>query len=140
MAKLTSSLFVPYRKVNGNFEFYLQQRGPKAPTYPNLFGMFGGSVEKGETPLEGFLRETKEELNYVPENYRFFGSYEFPDVTRHIFVQEVRQDFANKVTVLEGDYGKFISSLEITGNEKIVDVAREILNDLTKKLTESPNQ
>lgn len=53
---LEKTLLLP---VNSKNELYIQdRRGYKKPDW----GYFGGSIEKGETPLQAILREAKEEL------------------------------------------------------------------------------
>lgn len=47
----------------------LHLRDDKAPVNPERWGLFGGTSEEGETPLECFMREMKEELNLdIPQN------------------------------------------------------------------------
>jgi 8-oxo-dGTP pyrophosphatase MutT (NUDIX family) len=41
----------------------LQRRTKDAPYAPGLLGIFGGGVEKGETPDECLIRELKEEVD-----------------------------------------------------------------------------
>jgi 8-oxo-dGTP diphosphatase len=43
----------------------LQHRDGKAPTEPNRWGMFGGSIEDGESPEEAMIRELHEEIGPV---------------------------------------------------------------------------
>lgn len=44
----------------------LQLRDDKAPYYPNVWGLPGGAVEPGETPLEAATRELLEESALRP--------------------------------------------------------------------------
>ena len=53
--------------------------------YPGFWGLFGGHLEKGETPEAGLRREVKEEINYfVPEPLKF-SFYNDARIIRHIY-------------------------------------------------------
>lgn len=47
---------------NSKGEYLISQRSANRPTFPLLWECVGGSVLKGETSLEGALREVKEEV------------------------------------------------------------------------------
>ena len=57
------ALIVP---INSKSQIFIQdRRGFKKPDW----GYFGGSIEKGETPIQAVIRETKEELSIdIQEN------------------------------------------------------------------------
>ncbi len=61
---------------NGKGEYLISQRSADRPTFPLMWECVGGSVLKGESSLEGALRETKEEvgLSLSPENGRLVQS------------------------------------------------------------------
>lgn len=48
--------------INSKNEILIQKRAPQKKLEPNVWAMTGGSVIKGETPLETLKRETMEEL------------------------------------------------------------------------------
>ncbi|WP_328462808.1 NUDIX domain-containing protein [Actinoplanes sp. NBC_00393] len=57
----------------------LQLRDDKAPYFPNVWGLPGGSVEPGETPAEGAARELWEEAQLrAVEPLRLFVRQELP--------------------------------------------------------------
>jgi 8-oxo-dGTP pyrophosphatase MutT (NUDIX family) len=72
-----------------------------------MFGIFGGSVEEGETPEDALFREIREELDYQPRNLMFFRKYEHADHEQYVFFDEVGENFENEIQVLEGEYGTF---------------------------------
>ena len=45
--------------------------------YPNHWGLFGGGVEKGESPEEALCRELYEELELVIKKSKFFAKFDF---------------------------------------------------------------
>lgn len=65
--------------VNKKGQVLLQHRTNNAVTYPNKWCIFGGGIEKGETPLQGVTREIKEELNYDVKNPKLILKTQFHD-------------------------------------------------------------
>jgi 8-oxo-dGTP diphosphatase len=68
-----------YKKVviaflHNNFHSYLLQlRDFKSSIIdPGHWGLFGGSIEEGESPRAGLCRELTEEIGYSPEAFNFF--------------------------------------------------------------------
>ena len=59
--------------VQGRFLLQLRDDKPEI-MHPGLWGSFGGRVEPGETPDDGFLRELDEELRWRPESYTLYMS------------------------------------------------------------------
>ena len=112
-AKRQYSSFVPYRKRGEAYEFYLQLRDTDAALNPGLFGLFGGTIEEGETTETGMMREVEEELMYVPVQAQFFFSYEILRSVLHVYTEEVDSTFEQKVKVMEGQYGKFFTRKEL---------------------------
>lgn len=71
--RLSSFIWV----INDNNQILLQQRLASASKMPNMWGTTAGAVQKGETSLEGAIRELKEELgiDVSKEELEFIGSY-----------------------------------------------------------------
>ena len=118
------STFIPYRKVGGDVEFYLQKRDAQAPVHANIFSLFGGGLDEGEEPQSALLREVKEELNYEPTQFRYFSRFESGRGIFYVYIEAVGEDFESLVDVQEGEYGKFLKFSEIAYSEKVSDIAQ----------------
>jgi 8-oxo-dGTP diphosphatase len=69
--------------VDRSGSLLLQLRDDKAPYYPNVWGLPGGAIEAGETPVEGAVRELWEETRLRPDGeLRLFTQQELPEQNR----------------------------------------------------------
>lgn len=128
--KLISS-FVPYRRrASGEYEYFLQMRDKHAPVHPSVFSLFGGGIDEGENVEEAFMRETQEELQYVPTKPHFFAVFENAYRKFNVFVEEVGADFESQVTVCEGEYGSFLSMEEIEHSTNVSSIAMLVVEDV----------
>lgn len=132
--KRVVSVLVPYKWSDNEVLVYLQKRAKDVKRLPDWFGFFGGGRENQETPEATLLREIKEELDYTPQGYQFFGQYDFPDQLYFTYYVEVNDDFELQITILEGEYGKWFSENDIITQEKLIPADRTILKDLLKQL------
>ncbi|HWQ99706.1 MAG TPA: NUDIX domain-containing protein [Candidatus Methylomirabilis sp.] len=134
--KHRTSAFIPYRKQGDEFAVFLQRRCRDAALFPGYLGFFGGHIEKSEKPKQALLREIKEELNYVPTAHRFFGKYVSPTSIKHVFIEDVGDDFERHVTVIEGEYGKFFTESDVQQEPLVREENKFILRDLFRALWE----
>lgn len=123
------SSLIPYRVRDNKIFVYLQKRAKDAKGLPDLFGFFGGGVEGNENPEETLRREIKEELDFVLESFVHFKKYEFNDSIQDTFFLEVEDDFDEKIKVLEGEYGKWLSEQEVLSESKFVEDDRVVLKE-----------
>jgi 8-oxo-dGTP pyrophosphatase MutT (NUDIX family) len=128
-----SSEFIPYRLVNGEPVLFVQKRTKDAPFAPGMFGIFGGQIEDGESPEIALLREVHEELDYEPSDVKFFRKYEHTDCEQYVFLSEVDETFETGITVLEGEYGRFLSESELEA-EEVINIDRIVFNDVFRWL------
>ena len=129
------SILLPYQMREGEAFVFLQKRSMTFKILPGHLAFFGGKMEAGESPVEGLEREIKEELGFVPKNYTKLGDYFFRDgKLAHIYFLEVGKEFENKIKVMEGDYGKFFSQVEILREPMMIDSDKKIVGDLFEHL------
>lgn len=78
---------------NNEWKILLQERGSYSKIWEE-WAFFGGWVEEGETPLEGFFREAREELGlymqefdykYIWERVQYYPEMDFL-VNRHFYL------------------------------------------------------
>lgn len=67
-----SKVFIKNQKL-GKYLFFLRDDKPTIPN-PNMWGLLGGGIEKGESPLEAALREVKEETNITIYDIKELGN------------------------------------------------------------------
>ncbi|GAA0483052.1 hypothetical protein Ade02nite_65840 [Paractinoplanes deccanensis] len=95
----------------------LQLRDDKAPYYPNVWGLPGGSVEEGETPAEASVRELWEEASISPSApVRLFARQELPSegrVKNYFYAPTAATQ--SDVVLGEGAAMLFIPAAEVPG-------------------------
>jgi 8-oxo-dGTP diphosphatase len=128
--------FIPYRFINGQWCLFVQKRTKDAPLAPDMFGIFGGHLEDGESPETALFREILEELDYQPRNVSFFRKYEYIDCEQYVFVTEVDEGFENEINVLEGEYGAFLSESDLKA-EQVIEFDKAVFHDLFRWLEDS---
>ncbi len=134
--KRITSHIIPYMHKGNSFSFFLQKRSDSAERHPGWFTIFGGGIEGDETREEAMLRESKEELSFIPSNYFYVGEYSDNYSISHYFAFEVLDKFEENIKIGEGDYGKFFSEEEIKNESKLTENNKKILSDLVKQLRE----
>lgn len=95
--------------------FLLQLRDNKKEILnPNMWAFFGGGVEKGEEPIEGVIREVKEELNldFKKEELRYITRFYLPKKRFHLYEAEINKEI-QELELNEGSGLGFFSREEI---------------------------
>lgn len=130
MQKRHASVLIPYRKKsNSEYEFYLQMRDGNACESPNLFSFFGGGIEEWESYDVCIVREIKEELCIDITDHKFFQKFQFDVGDRYVFYLEVGNNFEDEVTVMEGQYGEFLTTTQIMEEMPVSERTKIIMRD-----------
>lgn len=125
------SNLIPYHLHNDSLEFYLQLRSKDAKQYPDSWGFWGGGIEGDETPAQAMLREIQEELEFVPQDYKFFKKIEDPiGNEKHLYHARVYEDFEDKIVIHEGQGGKFFTRKDTEKEEKMKHEDKQALLEL----------
>ena len=139
------SVLIPYRKTVGGVSVFMQKRASDAKRYPGKIAFFGGHAEPHEIPEQTLVREIKEELNYdlIPISfkdaaYKFLETQQFEEdgetVVKHIYYFKVPDDFDEKITIGEGDYGQWFTQDEILAEPLVIEHDRPVLEWLFERL------
>lgn len=82
--------------VSGQFLMQLRDDIPGI-IYPGCWGLFGGHIETGETPLYALKRELMEEIGYIPVAPAQFRCYSHSEVIRHVYHAPLTVDLSQLV-------------------------------------------
>ncbi len=95
--------------INSRKEILLLHREDKPGIdVPNKWSFVGGALDEGETPEEGIIRETKEEIDYDVKNIILFKVYDDPGIQRYVFVGIINKKLS-ELTLTEGDDMNFFT-------------------------------
>jgi len=103
----------------GYTKFLLQLRDFKPSILsPGVWGVFGGQIEKGESPKLAGSRELEEELGYSPNGISYFRDYHFDksvvcarrDVHLHVYYGELKVSISDLILNEGQDMGLFSRS------------------------------
>jgi 8-oxo-dGTP diphosphatase len=90
---------------------FLRDDLPNLP-YANMWDVPGGHVEKYESPEQCIIREMKEELNLILDQFKLFSEIEFEDRIEYTFW--AMADFvADELELTEGQKLKWFTEQEV---------------------------
>lgn len=129
LQKRRVSILIPYYVSEDGIRVFLQKRDKDAKRLPDYFGFFGGGIEEDESPESALKREIKEELGIEITDAKHFSRYEFYGSVLDVFTLPVQSDFGVKITLGEGQFGKFFNEGEILVEKLLIDQDKLILKN-----------
>jgi len=69
---------------------------------PNKWSFVGGALDEGETPMDGAIRETKEEINFDVKDAKLFKEYDDPGIRRYVYIGTIDKEIS-ELNLTEGD-------------------------------------
>jgi 8-oxo-dGTP diphosphatase len=97
-------------------------------TWPNSWAIFGGGIEKGETPKQAIIRELQEELDLKIENPELVLKNKFKGETRYTFKQVIKD--ISTLKLKEGKKMRFFSKEEILDLKDVVPSVKKLIKKL----------
>ena len=107
----------------GKLLFQLRDNNDKISN-PNTWGLFGGGIEKGETPKQAIIREIKEELDITLDQKRIIPLLKTKKISIFYYALENHQ---NKFSLHEGQAYHFFKIHEIIFKKNILFSLRLLL-------------
>ncbi len=77
--------------LNNKKQILLQLKGDGAPNWPTMWCLFGGGVERAETPEQTIKREMVEELDLQLTDYNLFKTEVDGDIERSVFIAVIHE-------------------------------------------------
>ena len=95
--------------INGEGEIllFLRDNKPDLP-YPNMWDVPGGHVEADESPEKCIVREMKEEMDLVLDEFELFSKIEFEDRIEYTFWTRADLDI-DEIELTEGQKLKWFT-------------------------------
>ncbi|MFA6554030.1 MAG: NUDIX hydrolase [Candidatus Paceibacterota bacterium] len=113
----------------------LQKRAKTAKRFPCRWGLFGGGIEKKETPKATLKREIMEELGLKLTTPKFFKEYPYilDDVGERGDISVYFHEYSKeKLYLREGEQMKWVSLPEAL-NLDLHPIYRDIIEDIGKR-------
>ena len=115
---------------NKEKKILLQHRDDDAPVEPSKWGVFGGGMEKGETPLEAVKRECFEELGYNLKDPKLIYEGIYKECYIYLYIEAYNP--AKKLILGEGQDMRWFSLEEAKKLNYIYDI--KVYQHIFKKI------
>ncbi|MDD5357441.1 MAG: NUDIX domain-containing protein [Candidatus Pacebacteria bacterium] len=104
---------------DGKGNYLIQQRSDDAPIWPNSWGLWGGGIDEGESPILAAIRELEEEtgIRVGEEKLTHFKTYTFVSkrtgkmVNKHVYILLLEPEM--KIVLGEGKGYAFFNKDEL---------------------------
>lgn len=115
-----------------NKEFLLFKRSMDG-THPGLFGLCGGTVERGETPVEALIREVKEEIGMDIFNSNLIKRYNRNGNIMNLFAV-INNDFEEQDIRLNKEHTewRYFTYYELFKSKEAIPTTIEFVNDFIR--------
>lgn len=122
--RMTDAVAAIIQHEDGRYLMQLRDRVPQIP-YGGHWGLFGGSVDPGEAPIEAMRRELWEELEFTPRAASYFTRLDY-DLTplglrkfyRIFFVTPLNDGELSSLVLHEGSDMRLFPALEILAHTR----------------------
>tara|TARA_Y100000034_G_scaffold75964_1_gene91232 strand:- start:91 stop:483 length:393 start_codon:yes stop_codon:yes gene_type:complete len=115
-------------------KFLLQLRDDTEKIHhPNKWGLFGGHIENGETPIDAAIREIKEELEINLDKKLVKKIHEFSNEEREMFIfRSPLKEKLSEIKLNEGQDMKLFSKEEISEMDNLVLGLNRLIENIDK--------
>ncbi len=122
-----SKVFIKNKNL-GKYLFFLRDDKPTIPN-PNMWGLLGGGIEEGESPLEAIIREVKEETNITIYDLKELGNIMVSHISKENGKEEI---IKNKLFVFLAQTDAMLEKAELYEGQRLeyftIDEAKRLDN------------